>query len=146
MAKLDQASDSPMLIMNEAQAESFEQENLLRLHYSRGFAWVFRQVAERDPNEEIAARTTWCGDIDQINKPRRSIATNLPDKWLGRRTSFVRSTHTESSLTSDSKSRRTFAANFANRLPGRRISFARSPHIGPRLRSDSKWRRSCGMS
>jgi predicted O-methyltransferase YrrM len=56
IAKLEQTSESPILIMNEAEAESFEQENLLRLHYSRGFAWAFRQVEEQVARSEDLRR------------------------------------------------------------------------------------------
>jgi predicted O-methyltransferase YrrM len=52
IAKLVQTSKSPIMIMNETAAESFEQENLLRLHYSRGFAWAFSQVADRQQQIE----------------------------------------------------------------------------------------------
>ena len=51
IANLAQTPESPILILNEAEAESFEQENLLRLHYSRGLAWAFRQIAERQQLE-----------------------------------------------------------------------------------------------
>jgi predicted O-methyltransferase YrrM len=45
IAKAEQKSETPILILNETQAEAFEQENLLRLHYSRGFNWVFDQIS-----------------------------------------------------------------------------------------------------
>jgi hypothetical protein len=56
IAKLAQTSESPMLIMNEAEAESFEQENLLRLHYTCGFAWAFRQIEEQVARSEELRR------------------------------------------------------------------------------------------
>jgi predicted O-methyltransferase YrrM len=55
-ANLAQTPDSLILIMNEAEAESFEQESLLRLHYSRGLAWAFRQIAEGQQLEVVLRR------------------------------------------------------------------------------------------
>ena len=45
IAKAEQRSETPILILNEVQAEAFEQETLLRLHYSRGFDWAFGQLS-----------------------------------------------------------------------------------------------------
>jgi len=54
IAKAEQKSETPILTLNEVQAEAFEQETLLRLHYARGFDWVFRELsASRDQRRSL---------------------------------------------------------------------------------------------
>jgi predicted O-methyltransferase YrrM len=65
IAKLEQTSESRILIMNEAEAESFEQENLLRLHYCCGFAWAFRQIEEQVArSKELVREIDKCQQVD----------------------------------------------------------------------------------
>jgi len=45
IAKAEQRLATPILALNEVQAEAFEQENLLRLHYSHAFGWTFGQLS-----------------------------------------------------------------------------------------------------
>jgi hypothetical protein len=56
IAKAEQTFEPPILVLNETLAEAFEQENLLRLHYSGAFDWVFAQFRElrRQLGEQIA--------------------------------------------------------------------------------------------
>ena len=57
IAKAEQRSEMPILILNEVQAEAFEQESFLRLHYSHGFDWDRRQMgAEVARSEDLACQ------------------------------------------------------------------------------------------
>jgi predicted O-methyltransferase YrrM len=84
IAKLEQTSESPILIMNEAEAESFEQENLLRLHYSCGFAWAFRQIEEQVARSEELVR-----EIDKCQQADAELRHQL-DEQVARSEDLVR--------------------------------------------------------
>jgi predicted O-methyltransferase YrrM len=84
IAKLEQTSESPILIMNEAEAESFEQENLLRLHYSCGFAWAFHQIEEQVARSEELVR-----EIDKCQQADAELRHQL-DEQVARSEDLVR--------------------------------------------------------
>jgi predicted O-methyltransferase YrrM len=64
IAKVERRFEPPILALCEVQAEAFEQESLLRLHYSCGFDWAFSQLsASRDLRREVQEQVARSQDL-----------------------------------------------------------------------------------